>query len=140
MAVKQLWLNLPVKDIKVSKQFYTAIGFRPNPMHENSENLGSFFVSEQNIVLMLFPESQFEHFTANRTADTSMGTEVLINIDAESIEEVDVFAEKVRSAGGKIYAEPSLAQGWMYAFGFCDPDGHRWSQLYMDFSKMPKHQ
>jgi uncharacterized protein YndB with AHSA1/START domain len=43
----------------------------------------------------------------------------------------------VRKAGGKIYAEPGESQGWMYAFGFEDLDGHRWSMLYMDISKMP---
>ena len=65
-------------------------------------------------------------------------SEVLINFDAESKEEVDAMAEKVRKAGGKIYAEPGESQGWMYAFGFEDLDGHRWSMLYMDLAKMPK--
>jgi len=26
----------------------------------------------------------------------------------------------------------------MYGFAFADLDGHRWNQVYMDFSKMPK--
>ena len=32
----------------------------------------------------------------------------------------------------------SALLGWMYGFGFCDIDGHRWNVLYMDMSKMPK--
>jgi predicted lactoylglutathione lyase len=63
---------------------------------------------------------------------------MLINFDAESKEEVDMMAEKVRQAGGIIYAEPGESQGWIYAFGFIDLDGHRWSMLYMDMKNMPK--
>ena len=32
---------------------------------------------------------------------------------------------------------PVESQGWMYACGFEDLDGHRWVMLYMDMSKMP---
>ena len=77
------------------------------------------------------------NFTQNEIADTKKGTEVLINIDAQSKEEVDEMAKIVRKAGGRIFAEPGESQGWMYAFGFEDLDGHRWSMLYMDMSKMP---
>ncbi len=138
MAIKQAWLNLPVKDIKRAKEFYKNIGFTPNPMHEKADHLGSFFIGEQKFVLMLFPESEIERYVPNKISDTASGNEMLMNIDAESREEVDAFAETVRKAGGRIYAEPSEVGGWMYVFGFADPDGHCWSQLYMDFSKMPK--
>ncbi|WP_200810813.1 VOC family protein [Cellulophaga tyrosinoxydans] len=87
---------------------------------------------------MLFPEETFKTFSGNAVSDTTKGNEVLINFDAESKEEVDAMAEKVRKAGGKIYAEPGESQGWMYAFGFEDWDGHRWSMLYMDLAKMPE--
>lgn len=138
MAIKQAWLNLPVKDIKRAKEFYKSIGFTPNPMHEKADHLGSFFIGEQKFVLMLFPESEIERYVPNKISDTASGNEMLMNIDAESREEVDAFAETVRKAGGRIYAEPSEVGGWMYVFGFADPDGHCWSQLYMDLSKMPK--
>jgi hypothetical protein len=59
-------------------------------------------------------------------------------MDAQSKEEVDVMAKRVKNAGGNIYTAPGEKDGWMYAFGFLDPDGHRWSVLYMDMSKMPQ--
>jgi predicted lactoylglutathione lyase len=62
----------------------------------------------------------------------------LFSFDAESREEVDEMAKKVKAAGGTLYAEPAENQGWMYGFAFVDPDGHRWNMLYMDMSKMPK--
>ncbi|HPF12107.1 MAG TPA: extradiol dioxygenase [Flavobacteriaceae bacterium] len=137
--MKQFWINLPVKNITTSKAFFTAIGFRQNPMHQNASNLASFFLSDQNVVMMLFEEAAFKTFTQNEIAETQKGTEVLLNIDAQSKEEVDALAKKVLAAGGQLYAAPSEADGWMYAMGFIDPDGHRWSILYMDLEKMPSH-
>jgi predicted lactoylglutathione lyase len=137
MSIKQVWLNLPVKDLKRSKEFYKKIGFIINPMHEKAEHLGSFLIGESKFVLMLFPENTFQGFISHSIADTNIGSEMLINIDAETREEVDKMAEKVRLAGGTIYAEPGESGGWMYAFGFIDLDGHRWSMLYMDMTKMP---
>lgn len=135
--MKTIWLNLPVKDIKKSKEFFSAIGFKENPRHKNAEHLGSFYIGENNFVLMLFPENTFKGFAQNEISDTQKGTEVLINIDAQSKSEVDAMAKTVQKAGGKIFAEPGESDGWMYAFGFEDLDGHRWSMLYMDMEKMP---
>jgi predicted lactoylglutathione lyase len=137
MVIKNVWLNLPVKDVRKSKAFFKTIGFRENPMHENNENAASFFIGEHDFVLMLFPYDTFKGFIRGEIADTKTGNEALINIDAQSKEEVDRMAAVVRQAGGKIFAEPRESQGWMYAFGFEDLDGHRWSMLYMDMSKYP---
>ena len=137
MKTKNIWLNLPVKNIRKSKGFFKAIGFKENPIHENNENLAGFLIGEHDFVLMLFPYDTFKGFIRDEIADTNKGKEVLINIDAQSREEVDLMAELVRKAGGKIYAEPGKSQGWMYAFGFEDLDGHRWRMLYMDMSKYP---
>lgn len=138
MDAKQVWINLPVKDINRSRKFFKDIGFRENPRHMNNKNLASFLLGEHDFVMMLFPEEQFESFSGSRISNTQHGAEFLMNIDAQSRDEVDGFAEKVRKAGGKIFAEPAESQGWMYAFGFMDPDGHRWSMLHMDMSKAPE--
>jgi uncharacterized protein len=137
MAVESVWLNLPVKDVKRSKRFFKAIGFRMNPRYENDDHLGSFFIGKNDFVLMLFPVDTFKGFAQHEIADTKTGTEVLISFDAQSKEEVDRMAEAVRKAGGEVFAGPGESQGWMYAFGFKDPDGHRWNMLYMDMSKSP---
>ena len=107
-------------------------------MHEKAEHLAGFLIGENNFVMMLFPEESFESFSGNAISDTAKSTEVLLNIDAQSKAEVDEMADTVRKAVCKIYAEPGESQGWMYAFGFEDLDGHRWSMLYMDMDKMPK--
>ena len=135
---KELWINLPVKDVKRSKEFFTAIGFTVNKNAPASDNSASFLIGSKNIVMMLFEESLFQKFTNHAIADTSRSTEVLLSFDAESRQEVDELAGKVTAAGGKVFAQPGESQGWMYAFGFSDPDGHRWNVLYMDMAKMPK--
>ena len=129
---KQIWVNLPVKDIHQSKEFYTKLGFTVQT-HDQEQLILRDFTS----VVMLFPVSTFKQFTRHDITDTNQTTEVLLSIDAESREEVDSFAEKAAIAGGTIFGEPSEVGGWMYGCGFTDLDGHRWNVLFRDMSKMP---
>lgn len=132
---KQIWLNLPVKEIVQSKIFFTKIGFFFSEQHD-TDNSAAMLVGEKNFVVMLFEESMFEGFVQNKITDTNSSSEVLISIDAESREEVDELAQKVIEAGGTVFAKPAESQGWMYGCGFADLDGHRWNVLFMDFSKL----
>lgn len=132
---KQIWLNLPVKDVAKAKDFFWKIGFSFNEQHDTPSST-CMIVGETHFVVMLFEETLFSSFSQNPLTDTNSSSEVLISIDAESKEEVDELAEKVREAGGAIFSEPAESQGWMYGFGFADLDGHRWNVLYMDFSKL----
>lgn len=132
---KQIWLNLPVKEIVQSKIFFTKIGFSFNEQHD-TDHSAAMLVGEKNFVVMLFEEAMFEGFVQNKITDTNSSSEVLISIDAESREEVDELAQKVIEAGGIVFAKPAESQGWMYGCGFADLDGHRWNVLFMDFSKL----
>lgn len=134
---KELWINLPVKDVKKSKDFFTQIGFTPEEAHETAD-MTCVKVGEKNIAVLLFAEETLKGFMKNEISDTKAGSEMMISFDAESREEVDEMARKIFEAGGRIFAEPSEIQGWMYGFAFADLDGHRWNQVYMDFSKMPQ--
>lgn len=136
IMTKELWLNLPVKDIAKSKEFFTQLGFSFNTEHGDSDESACLLVGAKNVVVMLFAESMFQGFTKNEIADTAKGTEVLLSFDAESKEEVDEFAQKAAAAGGTIFSEPAEIQGWMYGCAFSDLDGHRWNALYMDMGKM----
>ena len=135
---KEIWLNLPVKDIARSKAFFTALGFTFDPRHGNSNEAAGMIIGEKKMMVMLFNEANFRNFTGHDISDTSKGSEVLISFDAESREEVDELARKAEAAGGQVYGKPGESQGWMYGCGIIDPDGHRWNALYMDFSKLPQ--
>jgi hypothetical protein len=134
---KELWINLPVKDVNKSKEFFSRIGFSPDETHASAD-MACFNVGEKNINVLLFAKETFKGFTKSEISDTKTGSEVLISFDAENRDEVDETASKVFEAGGAIFSEPAEIQGWMYGFAFADLDGHRWNMVYMDFSKMPK--
>jgi len=134
---KEIWLNLPVKDVAKSKEFFGRIGFMPNEKHA-SPDMVCFEVGEKKMTVLFFAEETFKGFTKSEVSDAKLGAEVLISFDAESREEVDETARKVFDAGGTIFSEPADIQGWMYGFAFADLDGHRWNMVYMDFSKLPQ--
>jgi len=135
---KDIWLNLPVKDVKKSKEFFTKLGFSFDTKYGNTEVSAGMVVGEKRFVVMLFQENVFKTFTQQELTDTKKSSEVLISIDAASRDEVDQLAKKAADAGGNVFAKPGESQGWLYGCGFTDLDGHRWNVLYMDFSKMPK--
>lgn len=135
---KEFWINLPVKDIGRSKDFFTKLGFSFKPLPGNRDDSACLILGSKNIQVMLFEEDDFRSFSGTEVTDTLKSTEVLFSIDAENIDEVNRLASKVKKAGGNVFAEPGEKDGWMYGFGFSDPDGHRWSVLYMDMSKAQK--
>ena len=129
---KELWINLPVKDINRSTAFFEKIGF---PAKKDSPGFSlvsaPLIIGAKNIVVMLFEESAFKGATQANVSDTGKGTEVMFSFDVESRAEVDEIAKKVEAAGGIVFGQPSVVQGWMYGCGFTDLDGHRWNVLYM---------
>ena len=58
---KQIWLNLPVKDVKKAKDFFIKIGFVFKTERETTSS-ACMLVGESNFVVMLFEESLFEGF------------------------------------------------------------------------------
>lgn len=132
---KELWLNLPVKDLIKSKAFFAEIGF--SFKDREMENMIAMEVGEKKVAVMLLDENTFQNAANHEITDTQESSEILISFDVESREEVDELAQKVEKAGGAVFAKPAEIQGWMYGCGFADLDGHRWNALYMDLNKMP---
>jgi len=135
--VKQIWLNLPVKDVAKAKTFFTKIGFVFNEGHETPTS-ACLLVGDNKFPVMLFEEKELQGYMQTKLTDTRESSEMMISIDAQSSQDVDDFADKVRDAGGVVFSEPAEIQGWMYGCAFTDLDGHRWNVLYMDLSKMNK--
>ena len=134
--IKDIWVNFSSKDLTKTKEFFEKIGFKLD--EKSNDQMVGFKVGAKETTILFFPEETLKGFMKNEISDTSKGSEIMISFDAESRDEVDETARKVFDAGGKIIAEPSEIQGWMYGFAFADLDGHRWNQLFMDFGKMPK--
>lgn len=132
---KQIYINLPVKDLARSCDFFASLGFTFNPQFSN--DAGACMVIGENIYAMLLTESFFQGFTTKRIADARETTEVLICISCESRAEVDALVQKALAAGGRA-PNPVQDHGFMYGHGFEDLDGHVWELSYMDMSAAPQ--
>lgn len=55
--IKEFWINLPVKDVNKSREFFTKLGFTLNPHYGNSAESASFLIGSKNLVMMLFCRS-----------------------------------------------------------------------------------
>lgn len=126
---KQIFINLPVKDLDKSKAFFAALGYTFNPQFTN-ENGAGMIISENSIFAMLLTEPFFKTFTSKSIANAREVTEVLICLSCESREEVDILVAKALAAGGSA-PRPPQDHGFMYAHSFEDLDGHTWELVYM---------
>jgi hypothetical protein len=124
-----IFVNLPVKDAAASRQFFSALGFTPNPQF--SDETTSCMVVEENIILMLLEEARFKDFIVGEISDTAKGIEVLTCLSCSSRDEVKSLTEKAFAAGGKPWKDPQDL-GFMYGWSFRDLDGHVFELNWMD--------
>jgi len=129
MATKQIFVNLPVKDLPKSKVFFEALGYSFNPQFTD-ENAACLVISD-TIYAMLLTKDFFKRFTSKEIVDAKKSTEVLVCLSTESRAEVDDLVQKAVAAGGRIYNEPQ-DHGFMYGHGFEDLDGHQWELAFME--------
>jgi predicted lactoylglutathione lyase len=137
MATKQIFVNLPVKNLEKTKTFFAALGYTFNAQFTDA-NAACMVVQKDSIHVMLLVEEFFKTFTTKSLTDTSKSTEVLLCLSCESRAEVDDLVAKAVAAGGTTPSEPK-DYGFMYGHGFQDIDGHLWELVYMDpNAEMPK--
>jgi len=127
----QIFVNLPVKSLDQSVQFFTQLGFKFNS--EFTDETTTCMIVEDNIFVMLLMHDRFKTFTPNAICDARESTEVLVCLSRESRAAVDEMVKKAVAAGGNTYKEPE-DHGFMYGHGFQDLDGHIWELVYMESS------
>jgi len=133
--ITNIFVNLPVKDLNKTVEFFTKLGFTFNPQFTD-ENATCMIVGK-DIFVMLLVEKFFKTFTKKEISDTTKNTEAIVALSAQSREEVDQMMDKVVNAGGKEARDPQ-DHGWMYGRSFEDINGHLWEIFYMDESAMKK--
>jgi uncharacterized protein len=127
MATK-IFVNLPVKNLKNSVDFFTKLGFTFDPKF--TDETATCMVVAEDIFVMLLTEAKFKTFTPKQICDATKSTEVLVCLSTESREAVNEMVRKAVAAGGKTYNRPQ-DHGFMYGHGFQDLDGHIWELIYM---------
>jgi uncharacterized protein len=125
----KIFVNLPVKDLSKSIEFFTQLDFKFNPQFTD-ETAACMIVSE-DIFVMLLTQDKFKTFTPKEICDATKSTEVLVCLSSESREKVDERVRKAVAAGGTTYNAPQ-DHGFMYGHGFQDLDGHIWEIIYME--------
>ncbi|KAA6214019.1 glyoxalase [Streptomyces albofaciens JCM 4342] len=126
--MRMIFVNLPVKDIEASREFFTHLGFTFNPQFSDEHTL--CMVVEENIYVMLLQEDRFRDFINGDISDAAKTKEVLTCLSCDSRSEVDAVLAKAREAGATAW-KPVMEEGPMYGGSFQDLDGHVWELMHM---------
>ena len=127
-ATRKVFVNLPVKDLKRSVEFFTKLGYTFNPQF--TDDNATCMILGKDLFVMLLTEKFFKSFNGKEITDTSKANEVLTCMSCDSRQQIDDLVAKARAAGAKV---PRTAQdhGFMYAHGYEDLDGHTWELVHM---------
>lgn len=129
MKTKQLFVNLPVKNLKKSIAFFSALGFSFNPTFTNES--GACLILGADFYAMLLVEDFFLQFTSKAITDSGAAAEVINALMVESREEVDAMMTRALDAGA-VEHRPPQDHGFMYGRSFQDIDGHLWEIGWME--------
>ncbi len=133
---KQIFVNLPVRDLSKAKAFYEAIGAVNNPQF--SDDTSACMVVSDTIYVMLLTHAKWAFFTKKPISDAHQASEVMLALSADDRKAVDTMVSAAGASGGKADVNPPQDHGFMYGRSFEDVDGHIWETFFMDMSQMPQ--
>ena len=130
-----IFVNIPVRDIAASKEFFGSLGFEFDPKFTD-ENCACMVVSDKAWV-MLLAQARFADFTNKPVSDPSESTQSILCLSAEDRDGVDSFADAALAAGATP-AREAMDYGFMYGRSFHDLDGHLWEVMWMSQEAVEK--
>ena len=133
---RQLFVNLPVRDLPKAKAFYEAIGAVNNPQF--SDHTAACMVLSDTIHVMLLTHEKWAQFTKKPIVDAQHASEVMLALSADDRGAVDATVDAAGANGGKADVNPPQDHGFMFSRSFEDTDGHVWESVFMDMSQMPQ--
>ena len=101
---QKIFVNLPVRDLRKSRDFFGNLGFTFNPQFTD-ETAACMTVSE-DIFITLLAENKFKAFTPKQICDATKSTEALVCLSSLGRDEVNEMVRKAVAAGGTTYKEP----------------------------------
>ena len=128
-APRKLFVNIPVRDVQRSIEFFEALGFSFNPQFTDAS--ATCMLVGEDAYFMLLERERFRGFSGRPTGDARTETNALFALGAESREAVDEMVRKAVAAGGSHAVDPQ-DHGFMYGWSFYDLDGHHWEVFWMD--------
>lgn len=133
----KIFVNLPVKDLNKSMDFFKQIGFTFN--RQFTDETAACMVITEDIYAMLLTHAKFKEFTPKEIADSTKTTEVLTCLSFDSKDQVNQIVDNAIKAGGS-EARPAQDYGFMFGRSFNDLDGHIWETVWMDPSAVQSGQ
>lgn len=133
---RQIFVNLPVRNLTTAIAFYTAIGAEQNPQF--SDDTAACMVFSDTIFVMLLTHAKWATFTGKPVVDAHRESEVMLALACTSKKEVDQITDAAGAHGGKPDVNPKQDLGFMYGRSFEDVDGHIWETFHMDMSQFPQ--
>ena len=133
---KQIFINLPVRDLAKSKAFYEAVGAVNNPQF--SDDTSACMVLSDTLFVMLLTHPKWASFTKKPISDARQASEVMLALSADDRAAVDALVDAAGAHGGKADVNPVQDLGFMYGRSFEDLDGHIWETFHMDMSRIPQ--
>ncbi|MFP3834107.1 VOC family protein [Chryseobacterium sp. SIMBA_028] len=134
MKINQIYVNLPIKDVQKTREFWMKLGFSIN--EQFSDNKAICVVMKEDYIYTMFLKEEFFQTFTNRPYAKGDTTQVLLAIGVDSRAEVDQIVKTAVENGGSKYSEP-MDHGWMYQSAFADIDGHQWEVMHADASQIP---
>ena len=125
---KQIFVNLPIENLKNSVAFFKELGFTFNEQFTDEES--TCMIVSEHIYVMLLEKNKFSKFTTKKIASQDT-VEALFSFACSSSEEVRTISEKAFALGAKRVNDPE-DMGFMFSWGFEDLDGHMWDLFWMN--------
>jgi predicted lactoylglutathione lyase len=127
----QLFVNLAVKDLTKTMEFFKELGFEYNNQFTD-ENAACMTINEYAYAMLLV-EKYFKEFTKKELVDAHRSTEVLCALLKDTKAQVDEMFDKALAMGAT-EARETQDLGFMYSRFFSDLDGHIWELGWMDLN------
>ena len=130
--MKQIFINLPVKNVEASMDFYTQLGFKVNPLFTFDDQ--KCMVWSEQIYVMLQSYEMFKSGNKKNMCESTKNTIATFTLLVESIERLNEIIENGLKAGGT-EPTPMADEGFMQVRNIEDLDGHNWGIICLDLVK-----
>jgi predicted lactoylglutathione lyase len=117
-------INLPIKDLDSSREFFTSVGFVVD--EELTDNNALCLAVSPGVTVALLLNTHFSEATHGDVADTAKAHEVLLSIEKDLEQAVDSVVDSAIRMGAKEVHDPIRIKD-LYGRSFADRDGHQWN-------------
>ncbi|NBT08912.1 MAG: glyoxalase/bleomycin resistance/extradiol dioxygenase family protein [Chitinophagia bacterium] len=130
--MKQVFINLPVKDVNKSMEFYKALGFVVNPLFTFDDQ--KCLCWSDSIYLMLQNHEMFISGINKNFPDPKQNVTATFTLPVDSLEILNNIIENGIKAGGTV-PNAMVDEGFMLLRNIEDLDGHNWGIIHLDIEK-----